>query len=132
MFTFIVGLIVGSAVTYLVCIQTGALRPFWIKSDDELRTPSKYKFTDPDVARDLDDHDREMAALDPRWSDGERGDFARFTYADRDGVVTERQISNWRSYDAYIEGFCLNRREGRTFRKDRIAEWSSASEGLDG
>jgi len=120
-----IGIVGGGALTFLVRVKAGAVTPIWVKADEELRTPSKYAFAEPDVARALDDHDREMAALDPRWSDGEHGDFARFTYADRDGVVTERQITNWQSYDAYIEGFCLNRREGRTFRKDRIQDWAT-------
>lgn len=124
MLTFLIGLAVGAAVTYLMAVKLGGLRPFWVSADD-LRNPSKYSLADPEVARDLDDHDRELAAQDPRWVEGEQGDFARFTYADRDGVVTERQISNWRSTDAYIEGFCLNCREGRTFRKDRIKDWSA-------
>lgn len=126
MFTFLIGVAVGAAVTYLMAVKLAGLRPFWSR-EDALRNPSKYHLADPEVARHLDDHDRERAALDPRWVEGEHGDFARFTYADRDGVVTERQISNWRSAEAYIEGFCLNRREGRTFRKDRIEDWSTDS-----
>ncbi|WP_298330729.1 hypothetical protein [Asticcacaulis sp.] len=115
---FLAGLIAGAALTYLIGMQQG------VTPTEALRNPSKYKQTDPEVARTLDEHDRDMAATDPRWLEGEAGEFATFTYADRDGVVTERRVSNWRSHGAYIEGVCLNRQEERTFRKDRITGWS--------
>lgn len=47
----------------------------------------------------------------------------RFEYADSDGVVTERTISNWIAYGPYIEGFCHLRRAHRTFRRDQIICW---------
>ncbi|MFP1130278.1 hypothetical protein [Asticcacaulis sp. W401b] len=115
---FVAGLIAGVALTYLIAIK-GREAPA-----EALRNPSKYKRADPEVARTLDEHDRDLAAMDPRWIEGEEGEFATFTYADRDGVVTERRVSNWRSHGAYIEGVCLNRQEERTFRKDRITNWS--------
>ncbi|BEV10556.1 hypothetical protein ATDW_10520 [Asticcacaulis sp. DW145] len=115
---FAAGLITGAALTYLIGIRRREAPA------EALRNPSKYKRADPEVARTLDEHDRDMAATDPRWGEGEEGELATFTYADRDGVVTERRVSNWRSQGAYIEGVCLNRQEERTFRKDRIAGWS--------
>ncbi|BBF82656.1 hypothetical protein [Asticcacaulis excentricus] len=119
---FVTGLIAGAALTYLIGIRRDKT------STEALRNPSKYKRADPEVARTLDKHDRDLAATDPRWVEGEEGEFATFTYADRDGVVTERRVSNWRSLGAYIEGVCLNRQEERTFRKDRITGWSVQSQ----
>lgn len=52
-----------------------------------------------------------------------RGRSARFTYADEDGVVTDRQIQNWTIASNYIEGWCIDRKEMRTFRLDRVEEW---------
>jgi hypothetical protein len=115
---FLAGLIAGAALTYLIIVK-GREAPA-----ETLRNPSKYKRADPEVARTLDEHDRDLAATDPRWVEGEVGELATFTYVDRDGVVTERRVSNWRSHRAYIEGVCLNRQEERTFRKDRITGWS--------
>ncbi|OQW42073.1 MAG: hypothetical protein A4S12_06965 [Proteobacteria bacterium SG_bin5] len=69
--------------------------------------------------------DRADIADDPRWFEGETGNMATFVYSDADGVVTDRRIRNWRSRYAYIEGFCLDRREKRTFRKDRIEDWQA-------
>lgn len=69
--------------------------------------------------------DRDEIANDPRWYEGEKGKLATFIYSDADGVVTYRRIRNWRSRYAYIEGFCLDRQEERTFRKDRIEDWEA-------
>lgn len=69
--------------------------------------------------------DRDEIANDPRWYEGEKGKLATFVYSDADGVVTDRRIRNWRSRYAYIEGFCLDRQEERTFRKDRIEDWEA-------
>lgn len=52
-----------------------------------------------------------------------RGRSARFTYVDEDGVVTSRQIQNWTIASNYIEGWCLDREDIRTFRLDRVEEW---------
>lgn len=53
------------------------------------------------------------------------GTWARFEYVDGDGVVTERSIRQWSKRGAYIEGFCMARREGRLFRQDRISDWKA-------
>jgi hypothetical protein len=53
----------------------------------------------------------------------EAGTWARFEYVDADGVVTKRSIRQWSKRGAYIEGFCMDRREGRTFRQDRISNF---------
>lgn len=66
---------------------------------------------------------RERAANDPRWFEAEEGDSATFEYVDSDGVVTSRDVRNWKSSGAYIRAYCLQRRESRTFRKDRISNW---------
>lgn len=49
------------------------------------------------------------------------GKWARFEYVDADGVVTQRHIRQWSKRGAYIEGFCMDRRDNRTFRQDRIS-----------
>ena len=51
------------------------------------------------------------------------GTWAKFEYYDADGVITKRHIRQWSKRGAYIEGFCMERREGRTFRQDRISDW---------
>lgn len=78
------------------------------------------------TAFDSDDEfetDYEAIADDWRWSEGSSGSCARFTYVDRDGVVTDREVRNWRSSGAYINGVCIAGRGYRTFRKDRIDDW---------
>lgn len=60
---------------------------------------------------------------DPRWFPDAIGDQATFTYVDADGVVTDREVRNWRSDGPYIKAFCLTAHASRTFRKDRIEDW---------
>lgn len=52
------------------------------------------------------------------------GSWARFSYVDAHGEVTEREIRNWNLSARHIEGYCMARREGRSFRLDRIAGWA--------
>ena len=46
-----------------------------------------------------------------------------FEYADANGVVTDRSVSDWTEYTHHIRGFCLSACDERTFRKDRILIW---------
>lgn len=49
-----------------------------------------------------------------------------FSYADADGVVSDRQLINWgqdSDYDHCFSGFDLTRRDTRTFRIDRVQDW---------
>lgn len=55
-------------------------------------------------------------------------------YEDSEGVVTQRRINLHKCYQYencgpwYLEGFCHNRREDRTFRSDRIRKlWDGSS-----
>ncbi len=63
------------------------------------------------------------ASLD-EMRNGVIGDRAMFTYTDRDGNVTSRHITGWRSDGAYIRGKCSTWKVERTFRKDRIQKWT--------
>lgn len=63
------------------------------------------------------------AAGEEQWQEGQQGRSASFTYIDRDGVVTDRVITNWVSNGPHILGWCADRRATRTFRKDRIEDW---------
>lgn len=63
---------------------------------------------------------------DPNAPHTRVGKSARFVYVDADGVVTDRQIVNWSIAGHFIEGFCLDRKQIRTFRLDRIDEWIDA------
>jgi hypothetical protein len=51
------------------------------------------------------------------------GKVAQFVYVDADGVVTEREITNWRIVGPYISGYCTMRKASRDFRLDRVDEW---------
>lgn len=64
-------------------------------------------------------------APEQQWEVDDYGEEATFTYVDADGVVTDRTIVNWRSEGPYIRGICVQRRQSRTFRKDRIEDWSA-------
>lgn len=65
----------------------------------------------------------------PRRSSGlarprkKSGKMARFVYIDADGVVTDREIVNWRIVGPYISGYCTMRKASRDFRIDRVDEW---------
>jgi hypothetical protein len=84
---------------------------------------ARPKRPDPDPADEFETDDEAIAHDGWRWSEGEAGPRARFTYVDRDGVVTDRELRNWRSSGACINGVCTTGRGNRTFRKDRIADW---------
>lgn len=64
-------------------------------------------------------------APEQQWEVDDYGEEASFTYVDADGVITDRTIVNWRSEGAYIRGICVQRQQSRTFRKDRIEDWSA-------
>jgi hypothetical protein len=52
-----------------------------------------------------------------------RGARAVFVYADANGEVTDREITNWSISGQRFSGFCLLRYEVRTFRLDQVLEW---------
>ncbi|MDQ7734660.1 hypothetical protein QT231_18275 [Halomonas sp. SpR1] len=56
----------------------------------------------------------------------------RFTYEDFNGGITHREVTNWKEEGDYIKGFCLDRRDTRTFRKDRIIAFSEGEHLLKG
>lgn len=61
----------------------------------------------------------------PAYAIDDRGALS-FTYADANGEVTHRRITNWSEdgeYDHCFRGWCTDRREQRTFRIDRVQSW---------
>lgn len=50
------------------------------------------------------------------------------TYADADGVVTDREVLNWSIEDGYLRGYCTMRNQVRTFLLERVIEWQDWSE----
>jgi hypothetical protein len=53
-----------------------------------------------------------------------------FVYEDADGNVTTRNLSYWEEDEVYIEGFCLDRKETRTFKKERVLSYLDDSDRL--
>lgn len=51
----------------------------------------------------------------------------RFQYMDREGNITDRGILAEVKTDKYLQGFCLDRNEDRTFLIDSIIEFSDES-----
>lgn len=51
------------------------------------------------------------------------GRWARFEYADADGVVTNRDVVNWEVAGRYVRAYDRKRKDERTFRIDRISDW---------
>jgi hypothetical protein len=51
------------------------------------------------------------------------GSSATFIYVDANGVVTEREIRNWKIVGTYINGYCLLRKGNRDFLLSRVDEW---------
>lgn len=51
------------------------------------------------------------------------GEYVRIAYVDSHGEITEREVRNWSIAGAHLEGYCLLRRQHRTFRIDRVLEW---------
>lgn len=51
------------------------------------------------------------------------GRLACFVYVDVDGVVTDRNVTNWSIAFRYLDGWCSERKAMRTFRLDRIDSW---------
>lgn len=58
----------------------------------------------------------------------EKSDVLSFVYEDADGNVSTRNIVNWQEDDVYFEGFCLDRNEVRTFKKERVLSYLDDSE----
>lgn len=52
----------------------------------------------------------------------------QFTYCDADGVVTERDVILWTIEPERFMGLCADQRAERSFRKDRVLEWTGKSE----
>lgn len=92
------------------------------REDDAARSPRRWSSS---TESNRSEHARALAASDPRWFEGEEGQSAKFQYVDVDGVVTDREVRNWKSSGAHIRGYCLDRRDNRTFRKDRISSWQA-------
>lgn len=47
----------------------------------------------------------------------------RFIYEDSQGNISTREVSNWREKGIYLEGYCHQAHDVRTFRRDRIVEF---------
>jgi hypothetical protein len=56
----------------------------------------------------------------PTRSNGAR---AVFVYADAQGEITDREITNWSITGERFSGFCLLRNGVRTFRLNHVVEW---------
>lgn len=56
----------------------------------------------------------------------------QFTYEDFNGDLSYRTVVNWKEEGEYIKGFCLDRRDTRTFRKERIIAFSDGEHLLPG
>jgi|GEM_PF-3069625 len=52
------------------------------------------------------------------------GPRARFDYVDAYGTATKREISNWEDKGYKIVGFDIAKQAERTFRKERISNWT--------
>lgn len=71
--------------------------------------------------------------------DGEHGRVLRrgaydsslsFEYANRQGEITIRTLHQWVEYPQYLQGWCQDAGDNRTFRKDRVLEWFAGREEL--
>jgi len=51
-----------------------------------------------------------------------------FEYADYHGVLTVRTIHKWVEYPQYIQGWCEDQEDTRTFRKSRVQTWFGGTE----
>lgn len=51
-----------------------------------------------------------------------------FEYADHYGEVTIRTIHKWVEYPIHVQGWCEDKQDTRTFRKDRVQTWFDGSE----
>ncbi|WP_174297231.1 hypothetical protein [Sphingomonas bacterium] len=103
-----------------------------LSGPDRYTRPKQLKSTPPAVGREpTSSRVAYSSSLKPRsqhrgrWSEGETGPTAVFTYVDLDGVVTDRDVRNWRSDGPHINAYCLLRRARRTFHKDRIGDWAA-------
>ncbi|MCE8002551.1 BRCT domain-containing protein [Billgrantia ethanolica] len=56
----------------------------------------------------------------------------RFQYEDAEGNLSTREVANWSASGRYIKGFCVDRGELRTFRRDRIAFFLEGEHLLNG
>lgn len=55
---------------------------------------------------------------------GPAGSRLKFEYVNANGEITDRSLTNWIEYVSHVRGYCSKREAVRTFRKDRVLEWS--------
>ncbi|WP_156029200.1 hypothetical protein [Sphingobium sp. DC-2] len=53
-----------------------------------------------------------------------------FEYADYHGELTVRTIHKWVEYPQYIQGWCEDKGDTRTFRKNRVQTWFGGTEAM--
>ena len=92
-------------------------------------------------------HDKSLAepymlACDDYYSDDDDGEHGRvlrrggptsylsFEYGNRQGEITIRTLQKWVEYPQYLQGWCEDAGDNRTFRKDRVLEWFAGREEL--
>ncbi len=73
-----------------------------------------------------EDHFDDGSEDDARWSEGERGPSASFSYVNMSGVRSQRTVKGWVSEGPHIKGWCKTAKDERTFRKSRISNWQVA------
>ncbi|KHL24249.1 hypothetical protein PK98_14835 [Croceibacterium mercuriale] len=57
------------------------------------------------------------------FRDGQSGDLIQFTYTDEHGLICERPVGNWRCEGGQLTGYCLNRKQDKSFAVPQIGEW---------
>jgi len=60
----------------------------------------------------------------PEWLE-KSGKWARFSYTDDSANESRREIVNWKAKERYVIGYDRKQKAERTFRQDRISDWSA-------
>ena len=55
-----------------------------------------------------------------------------FMYRDAEGIISERRLETWGENSRYLQGYCRLSNAPRTYRKDRIIEFSQGEDLLLG
>lgn len=86
--------------------------------------PASRSFGSEDYYSEIGDEGEHGRIIRTGWNQGP----LVFEYADYHGELTVRTIHKWVEYPQYIQGWCEDKEDTRTFRKNRVQTWFGGTE----
>jgi hypothetical protein len=86
--------------------------------------PEARSFGSEDFYAEIGEEGEHGRIIRTGWNQGPLS----FEYADYHGELSVRTIHKWVEYPQYIQGWCEDKEDTRTFRKSRVQTWFGGSE----